>query len=90
VHGTGAVQHQSAGGGADGSGQAQSLSSHLLAVKVRVVLIAAGGLLVAELQRLLEGGQGVQASVGHQRRGADRALRNHTSDKLLHISCLPS
>ena len=41
------TQHQSTGGGADGHGQAQRLSCQLLAVKIRIILVTAGGLFVA-------------------------------------------
>ena len=54
MHGAGAVEHKSSGGGADGTGKAERLARHLLAVKVLVILVAAGCIFIAELQRLLE------------------------------------
>ena len=88
LHGAGAVEDQAAGGGADGLGQAQGLAQHLLAEEVGVVLVAAGGLLVAELQGLLEGGQGVQAAVAHQGGGGDGAGGNDSSLEFSHLTCL--
>ena len=90
VHGAGGVEHQSAGGGADGLGQAQRLTQHHHAVEVRVILVTAGGLLVAELQRLLEGGQGVQTAVGYQGGSAHRTGSDDAALEFSHLSCLPS
>ena len=50
VHGAGAVQNQTAGGGADGLRQANSFAGQGLAVEIGIVLVTAGGLLVTELQ----------------------------------------
>ena len=56
-----------------------------------IVLVAAGGLLIAELQRLLEGGKGVESPMAHHRRGADRAAGDHSALKGLHLKkALPS
>ena len=90
LHGAGAVEHQAAGGGADGLGQAQGLAQHLLAEEVGVVLVAAGGLFIAELQGLLEGGQGIQTAVGNQSGCGDGAGGNDTTGKNSHITCLLS
>ena len=90
LHGAGAVEDQAAGGGADGLGQAQGLAQHLLAEEVGVVLVAAGGLLVAELQGLLERGQGVQAAVADQGGGGDGAGGNDSSLEFSHLICLLS
>ena len=89
LHGAGTVEHQSAGGGADGLGQAQRLAHHLLAKEIGIVLIAAGGHLITELQRLLEGCQGIQTPVAHQCGGGDGSGSDHTALEFLHITCPP-
>ena len=89
VHGAGAVEHQPARGGTDGARQAKRLPGHGLAVEIRIVLVAAGRLLVAELQRLLEGCQRVQPAMTDQRRRADGALRDHPSCELPHARSPP-
>ena len=89
VHGAGGVEHQSAGGGADGLGQAQRLAVHGLIEEVGVILVGAGGLLITEQQRLLEGGQGVQTAVRDQCLGFDGAGRDDASFELFHLICLP-
>ena len=89
AHGAGAVQHQTAGGRANGLGQAQSLAGHLLVVQIGVILIAAGGFLIAELQRALEGCQGVKTAVGDHSLGSDGAGGNNATLKFLHTAHTP-
>ena len=89
LHGAGTVEDQTTGGGTDGLGQTQRLALHLLTIQIRMVLVAAGSLLVAELQGLLEGGQRIQTAVRDQRLRLDRTGSHNTSFKSLHITYLP-
>ena len=66
LHGVGAIKYHPAGGGADRLGEAEGFPRHFPAVEIRVVLIAAGGFFIAELQRFLEGGQRIQSAVRNQ------------------------
>ena len=79
AHGAGAVEHQAARRRTDGLGQAQRLARHFAAEQIGIVLVAAGGLFVAELQRLLEGGQRVEAAVGDKGFGRQRAGSHNAS-----------
>ena len=58
-------------------------------MEVGIVLVTAGGLLVAELQSALQRSQGVEADMGHHRRSGDGAGGYDTAFKFLHISYLP-
>ena len=78
-----------AGGGADGLGQAQRLAGQLLAVQIRVILIAAGGLFVAELKCALQRCQCIETDVGDHRFRRHGAGSNNASFEFFHISSLP-
>ena len=82
--GASAVKHQASGGGADGHRQAERLAEHLLAVQIGIVLVTAGGLLVTELKRALEGCKRIESSVGYQRICAHTSGSYHTSLKFSH------
>ena len=68
-HCAGAIEDEPAGCRAYRAGEAECLAAHFLSVKVGVVLVAAGGFLIPELERLLKGGECVKSSVGDKRLG---------------------
>ena len=90
AHGACTVENQSACGGTDGLGQAQCFAGQFLAVKIRVVLVTAGGFFITELKRALQGCQCVEAIVGNNSFCGHGSGSNDTSFKFSHFSCLPS
>ena len=88
VHRARAVEDEAARGRADGLRQAERLAGHGLAVEVGVILVAAFGRLVAELERFLERGQRIESAVRHERFGLRAAGRDDTALEGLH-ACLP-
>ena len=64
--------------------EAKGFACHLLAIEIGVILIAAGGFLIAKLQRLLEGGQGIESAMGNQSFRLAGAGNDYATFKLFH------
>jgi hypothetical protein len=84
AHGASTVDNETTRGGTDGLGQAKRLSCHLLAVKIGVILVAAGCGLITELKRLLERSKRIETCVGYDGLSLYLTGSNNSTFKLFH------